>query len=184
MPRYPFIQARHYNAAARTAIDWVVVHTMETPEDVDRAHKVASWFASSAAPQASAHYCVDDEHVVQCVRHEDIAWHAPGANRNGIGVEHAGCAAQTAAAWDDAYSRKVLAQSAVLVAGLCLAYAIPIARLTPEDLRAGRRGICGHADVTSAFHGGNGHWDPGPHFPWTAYVDLVRAAANEARNGS
>ena len=73
-------------------IDLLVIHTMEAPEKPDTAENVAKWFAGSTAPQASAHYCIDADSIVQCVQDRDVAWHAPGANHNGLGFEHAGTA--------------------------------------------------------------------------------------------
>src|SRR4051794_14169828 len=170
---YPFIQARNYTRANRTTIDLLVIHTMEAPEKPDTAENVAKWFAGPTAPQASAHYCIDDDSIVQCVMDKDVAWHAPGANHNGLGFEHGGTARQTSADWQDAYSEKVLALSATLVAEKCKQYGIPARWLTPADLKAGRRGIAGHADCTVAF--GGTHTDPGANFPKEHYLGLVQA---------
>lgn len=170
---YPFIQARHFTPTGGRQIDWVVIHTMEAPETVGRARQVAEWFAGADAPRASAHYCVDDRETIQCVHDRDVAWHAPGANRTGIGIEHAGYARQTTADWDDAYSRAVLTRSALLTAELCAAYKIPVEFVTAVGLRQGDRGITTHAEVTLAFGGGD-HWDPGPGFPMQAYISRVR----------
>ena len=177
---YPFIQARNYTKASRTKIDLIVIHDAEYPERPGGARWVADFFAGNrgmTAPQASAHYSVDDKEIIQCVRDEDVAWHAPGANRNGIGIEHAGYAAQSREQWLDTYSMSELAISALLVADLCEKYEIPIAKLSADDLKAGKRGICGHVDVTNAFSAGKGHTDPGPNFPWPIYLSLVRQAA-------
>ncbi|MDB4997481.1 MAG: hypothetical protein JWM74_4913, partial [Myxococcaceae bacterium] len=64
--------------------------------------------------------------------------------------------------------------SAELVASLCVKHDIPPVRLSPDDLKAGARGICGHADCTKATGIGS-HWDPGPGFPWDWYMTRVRA---------
>ena len=104
-----------------------------------------------------------------------IAWHAPGANGNGIGIEHAGYAKQTEAQWLDAYGMDMLRRSAELVAHICKRWNIPVVRLTPELVKAGRRGICGHWDVTQAFRKST-HTDPGPNFPWTRYMAMVAEA--------
>jgi N-acetyl-anhydromuramyl-L-alanine amidase AmpD len=138
---------------------------------------VAKWFAGPQAPQASAHYCVDAIDVIQCVGESDIAWAAPGANANGLHIEHAGRAGQTVEQWADAYSVATLERSAALCADLCRRYGIPIKRLGPDEVKVGARGICGHVDVTRAFPEKKGtHWDPGPNFPWAKYIDMVVAA--------
>jgi N-acetyl-anhydromuramyl-L-alanine amidase AmpD len=174
---FKFVQARNYTKANRTALDLIVIHTMESPEKGTTAENVAAWFAGPTAPNASAHYCVDQDSVVQCVKDSDVAWHAPGANHNGIGIEHAGYAKQTPEEWADPASTAMLLLSAKLVAGLCKKYGIPMVRLTPADLKAKKRGLCGHIDITNAFNGGKGHWDPGPNFPWVRYVEMILAAS-------
>jgi len=174
----PLIRARNAGPARPgQAIDLIVIHTMEAPERAGTARAVAQWFAGPDAPEASAHYCIDASEIIQCVPEDVVAWGAPGANRKGIHLEHAGYAGQSAAAWDDEYSRAVLALSAELAADIASRHQIPIVRLTVDQLRAGARGFCGHAEVSKAFPGKNpklDHTDPGPGFPWAWYLDLVR----------
>ena len=112
--------ARNFTPASRSRGDvkYVVLHTMESPEEADTAENVAAWFAGSTAPQTSAHYAVDNNSIVGMVDESDIAWAAPGANTNGMHIEHAGQAAQTAAQWQDAYSRGELNESAKLCADI------------------------------------------------------------------
>src|SRR5580765_5605799 len=120
-----FIQARNYTKGRTHNIDLLVIHTMESPEKPDTAEAVANWFAGATAPQASAHYCIDNNSIVQCDKDTDVAWHAPGANHNGLGFEHAGRAAQSAADWSDDYSDTMLRLSAELIARKCTEYGIP-----------------------------------------------------------
>lgn len=173
-----FLQAKSFSRAERKpgAVTLVVIHTMEAPEGAATAENVASWFAGPSAPQASAHYNVDGDSVVQSVHEKDIAWHAGPVNGFSIGIEHAGYAKQTPEGWADAYSIAMLERSAELVADICRRHNIPVERVTDEDLKAGKRhGICGHVDVTVGLTGGRGHWDPGPHFPWDWYLERVRS---------
>lgn len=170
-----FIQARNYTIVPSRKIDLVVIHTMENAEKPGSAAMVARWFAGPAAPRASAHYCIDAGEIVQCVQERDVAWAAPGANRNGIHLEHAGRANQSADGWNDNFSRSMLELSAGLCASICARHNIPIVRLTPADLLAGKRGICGHVDVTEAFHKST-HTDPGEYFPWDRYLTSVQGA--------
>lgn len=170
---YPFVGARNFTKGREGPIDVLVIHAMEAAEQPDTAEAVARWFAGPDAPEASAHYLVDANSIVQGVRDEDIAWHAPGANHNGLGFEHAGYSAQRAEGWDDRYSRAMLGRSARLVAAKCRQYGIPAVWLFPADLLAGRRGITSHWNVSRAFRRSD-HWDPGPAFPVERYVLLVR----------
>lgn len=179
----PFIQAKNCNVlwpSKRTEIDLIVIHTMEAPEKPTTAFNVATWFAGASAPVASANYCIGAESltandVFQCVRDTDIAWGAPGANSNGIHLEHVGYASQTPANWGDSFSQQLLETSAQLAAQLAQLWSIPVIRLTPDELKKGGvRGFCGHVDVTNSLNNGIGHQDPGPNFPWTSYLTRVK----------
>ena len=171
---YRFVESPNKTETSGRTFDVVVMHTMEIAERPDAAMICARWFATSVS-KVSAHYCVDAQTVVQCVREKDVAWHARGGNTHSIGVELAGFARQTTHAWEDAYSTGVLGHASVLVANVCRRRRIPIRWLSADDLPAGRRGITGHAQVSEAF-GKSGHWDPGPGFPVESFLDRVRQA--------
>lgn len=178
-----FIQAKSYTRTLGDTreIRRIVIHTIEGVRREGTARSTARWFAGELAPTfpspaASAHYCIDDQETIACVLDCHMAWHAPGANEDGIGIEHAGFAAMTREQWRDGYSSAVLLRSASLVRGLCDRWKIPIARIGADELRAGAGGICGHFDCTVAFSHGRGHTDPGEGFPWSDYLDLVQTA--------
>ena len=165
----------------------IVIHAMEYPEKPKSADWCARYFAGleGEAPRASAHACVDDAEIVQCVPWQQIAWHAPGANRLGIGIEHAGMSSQTPAEWQDAYSAAMLDNSAWLVAHLCSLFMIPVDFIDAGELAAERdraAGITTHAEVTKAFQGST-HTDPGKGFPLGEYLRLVSKYALDAEVG-
>lgn len=165
-----YTPARHFKRFGRTTVDFVVLHTDQIAEIRQNAQDVANAFARTDK-EVSAHYIVDADTIVQCVREEDIAWHA-APNARSIGIEHAGFAEQTPEQWADDYSIAMLQRSAALVRRTCERWSIPMVRLSAADLVAGRRGICGHADVNEAWHEGN-HTDPGISFPWQFFLGLV-----------
>jgi len=170
------VQARNYTTVPTRNIRLIVLHTMEAPEKPGTALAVAKWFASSSAPQASAHYCVDDANVVQCVQEHDVAWGAPGANKDGIHIEHAGYAAQTPTQWRDDFSLRMLETSSQVAAEIAQRWAIPLRKLSVPEVRDGKTmGFCGHRDVSVAFARST-HTDPGVNFPWDDYMALVRDA--------
>lgn len=172
----PFIQAQNYTKANRKEIRWVVIHSAEGLEKSDKAENMALWFAGKAkepAPRTSAHYAVDCDSIVQMVRDVDVAWHAPGANRFGIGIEHAGKAKQTDLEWFDEFSKPMLELSVVLTAKLCARWIIPPVFVDAAGLLQNKHGITTHAEVTKAFKKST-HTDPGKNFPLAWYVDEVR----------
>ncbi len=177
----PFIASKHQSVLwpKKRNVRQIIIHTMECLETrVTAAEDVALWFAGKTAyqaPLASAHYCVDVDSIVQCVRETDVAWHANNANPTSIGIEHAGYASQSTKDWADVTSLKILDRSAELAARIASRWSIPLTRLTPVELRAGKAGFAGHYDVTKAYGTPGGHVDPGPSFPWTWYLDRVQA---------
>jgi N-acetyl-anhydromuramyl-L-alanine amidase AmpD len=173
-----FVQARWYGPGRTTPIRVIVIHDMEAPEGPLTAENIAHWFATMpATSKASAHVCVDNNSAVRCVADGDRAWHAPGANSDGLGIELAGYARQSRAEWLDQYSKGVLDQAAKVVAGWCQKHNIPAVKLTAAELVAGRRGIVGHRDVSAAYHQTD-HSDPGPNFPWDYFLGRVNAYLN------
>ena len=172
-PAYPFVQARNYHSARTRPIRAVVLHTMEAAEKPNTAESVAAWFAGPSAPMASAHFCVDADSVVQCVREEDTAFAAPGLNADGLQLELAGYAGQGVAGWADDYSQALLRRAAALVADLCRRHHLPVVALNAAALLRGERGITTHAAVTAAYRLST-HTDPGPSFPMVSFLDLVR----------
>lgn len=155
----------------------IVIHCGEAAERGGTAEGMGNYFRNQKTTdkvRSSAHYCVDNNSIVQCLAPELVAWHAPGANRFGIGIEHAGYSKQTREQWLDAYGVDMLHLSSALVAELCVHFQIPVELLDADDLRGGLTGITDHATVTKAWPDKGSHWDPGPGFPMRDYLQLVR----------
>jgi N-acetyl-anhydromuramyl-L-alanine amidase AmpD len=176
---YPFVESPNVTRTNGRAIGLVVMHTMEIAERPDAAEICARWFRTKVS-EVSAHYCVDADSVIQCVEEKDIAWHARGGNTGSIGIELAGFASQTARDWKDPYSSAVLTRASSLVADVCRRRRIPVRWLVADDLRAGRRGLTGHGEVSRAFRRSD-HWDPGDGFPVEAFLDSVRKVQQTQR---
>ncbi|HET7271368.1 MAG TPA: N-acetylmuramoyl-L-alanine amidase [Rubrobacter sp.] len=115
-----------------------------------------NWFQDRRA-NVSAHYVLRrDGKVAQCVRNEDIAWHAGNwkYNKHSIGIEHEGYADHRRT-WSDAMYRA----SAQLAAHLSKRYNVPL----------DRRHVLKHKWVP-----GTDHYCPGKYFDYDRYLHLVR----------
>jgi N-acetyl-anhydromuramyl-L-alanine amidase AmpD len=173
-----FIQAAHYSPGAgqRKPIRMIVLHSAENQELEGQAKHLAQWFAGSTAPQASAHYMVDDKQVWQSVKDTDIAWAVDvwEANLESISIELTGKANQSSTNWVDTYSTMVLKEATSLCKSLSSLHGIPTIHLTlPQILDGKTKGYCTHADITAAHKIVGGHTDPGPNFPMDQFLKEV-----------
>lgn len=171
---WPVIKARWYKAVnnQKREVRLIVIHSMEAPEKGKTAENVANYFKNLTDRKASAHLCIDNNSIVQCVYDNDIAWAAPGANHNGIQLELAGYARQSRQEWLDPYSLAVLENAASAAAQYCLKYDIPPRHLTNTELENGDEGLIGHVQATEVFRRGS-HTDPGDDFPWDDFLSRV-----------
>lgn len=146
----------NYSKGRRGPIEKIIIHTIEGDT-----RGAISLFQSKAPNRrkVSAHYIVSrDGTITQLVKDEDRAWHIKGENSNTIGIEHEGFAHRNT--WTPAQYRA----SARLTRYLCDAYGIP-----PD-----RQHIRGHAEEPGQSHRRS---DPGPHFKWDLYIDLIQGMA-------
>jgi N-acetyl-anhydromuramyl-L-alanine amidase AmpD len=160
-----------YQSGRDRGITLIGIHTMEAPENENVAMAVANYFKTV---QASSHWCVDDKTRVRVVYDEDTAWTMPPTNSYSLNVEMAGYAAQSTHEWGDNYSQGTLDNAALCVAEWCKKYDIPVRHLSDAQIAAGDKGLAGHVDVNRVFRDGD-HTDPGPNFPWAAFLNRVNA---------
>lgn len=171
------LQAYHVSAGANAPMHRVVIHAtapgsgFPSASEVGQAAGTARYFQSPSSG-GSAHYVQDPKVEEHCVRESAIAWHAP-PNTGSIGIECCGEASYTHDQWMSANVKKELLAVAKRTADLCHRYSIPVQKLGPHELLAGKRGICGHVDVSQAWHQSD-HTDPGPHFPWPWFIKNVK----------
>lgn len=170
-PTPPYVgPAAHTSAGSNYPITRIVIHGTVSPCVKGGARATAAYFGNQSAG-GSAHYIVDPGEAVQDVYDAVIAWHAP-PNQGSIGVELCDPETGPASRWDDAAHTAMLKRAAALVAGLCLAYDVPVRKIGPKSLLAGKHGICGHVDVSNAWHQSD-HTDPRD-FPWAKFMRMVR----------
>lgn len=182
--RWPFVQAKYFTAIPTTqsrTVRVIVIHDMEAVEKGDTAESIAQYFAAMPDNrQASAHVCVDNNSVIQCVPDNSVAYGAPGCNNDGIQVELAGYGVQSRAQWLDQYGQQMLELAADVVAQYCVKYSLPAVHLTDLQLSHGERGIVGHAQVSRVYQKSD-HTDPGPNFPWDDFMCRVQRHVEQRR---
>lgn len=170
-PNPPYIPAK-YTGGPQDVLKRIVIHGTTGSTYCGAAYNTAKYFQNPST-YSSAHYVVDNCAEYQCVYDHTVAWH-DGTNADSIGVEICDEVEGSLSRWDtDPAKRDALERAAVLVRQLCLAYDIPIRKLSPQQIRNGEYGICGHDDMRDAFPGSTTHWDPGK-FPWKEFISLVR----------
>lgn len=150
----------------------VIIHTCESGYT-----SCWSWLINPVS-RVSAHYVVDEDgtEVTQLVRERDRAWHIAASydctlnhghdcGLNGVqsndftvGVEHAGYASQ------DSFPSAQLAASAALVCDITRRFAIP------RDWQH----VVGHGQLQPS-----NRVDPGPRWPWIAYLHRIQADCGE-----
>lgn len=159
---------------ARTEpIEKIVVHVNVGPEVENGAQSLLGYLQKI---DGGYHAICDDQHTVTAAADNVVVWGAGGMNDRGLHVCMIGFADQTPLQWTDPYSNGAVEQAAQWVAQKCRQYAIPVVRLSPAQVATdGVKGICGHVDVSAVFAASQGHYDPGPNFPWTPFLARVAA---------
>lgn len=138
----PFKQCneRNYRKGRAFAISWICLHF--TSGNGDTAQNNADYFAREGGLNASAHYFVDTERIVQSVKDGDTAWHCGRErggsyyndcrNANSIGIEMCSVIRNGVYVIPEA----TMKNAAKLTRELMAKYHIPVSR------------VCRHYDVT------------------------------------
>lgn len=155
-----------------TDIRAIVIHTGE-----GSFQSIISWFQNPKS-RVSAHYVVSREgKITAMVNEEDVAWQAGNweFNTRSIGIEHEAYSGEKGSFTEEMYQA-----SARLVRALIAKWKIP--PIHPEGGVLEPKGIIGHNQVLNPkkdfcqncdFGGCSCHFDPGPHFDWNYYLDLI-----------
>lgn len=174
----------HNSGRENHPVTRVVIHSAVMTCRPGAARLLASW-NTRGSTGGSWHYAVDPAEVVQCSFDSYVCHHAP-PNGHSLGIEMADTADHEPSPniwqrtrWARPAQRRMLRKTAWLAAELCLAYDLPLVLLTPEALKAGRKGIATHATVTAAF-GQSTHTDPRT-WPSRRFMRIVRRHAARVR---
>lgn len=166
--QYPFIAAAfHRPRKPGFPLDRIIIHTMEGSY-----RGTIAWFKNRdrSAP-SSAHYCVSREgEITQMVAEDHAAFHAGskterGWNDRSIGIELeavTGARGPTMRWPPHDFPQPMMDVLVSLVKGIAARHGIPM----------DREHIIGHHEVPGATH-----TDPGPHFPWDAFMFALGVAS-------
>ena len=131
-------------------VDRIVIHV------VQGSYPTALKVFQDPSHGAAAHYVVrKDGHVAQMIRELDVAYHAGNRewNERSIGIEHEGYVDRP-----EDFTGPMYRGSAQLAADICDRYGFP----------ADRKHIVAHSAVP-----GTDHTDPGRHWDWDRYLEMV-----------
>lgn len=133
-----------------------------------------NWMKSQR--NGSYHDLVDlNGDIYLMVPEDKQAWAAMNiGNRIGLHICATGYAAWSQQKWLS--YNAMLEVMADIIYKWSVKYGIPLVLVSPSEIRAGKKGICTHADISNAFHESD-HTDPGKAFPLVALVMKARARA-------
>lgn len=163
------------NSSSRghTRVIWVVVHTAE---GIRKASDLKAFFDRSTS--SSAHAVADDHTLLDAlVPYDRASWTLRNGNSRSDNLELCGFASWSREEWLN-HHRGMLFNAALWIRRRCLARGVPIVKLSPADVRAGKAGVIGHHDYTVGTGDGT-HWDPGPGFPWDIVIKAARGATTK-----
>jgi hypothetical protein len=178
-PEYPDLQwipPRSYTKGRKAGQPTkITVHYTAGREGYDTA-EAGALYDQRRTDGTSAHYYIDANSVVQCVRTTDRS-HTALYHGNNEGLHYELCGTvQSRLQWLDPVSRATIRNAARQMARDMKKYGIPLVRLVGRQVRdSARKGICGHADWTVGWpEDGGTHMDPGTHFPYDVLFDDIR----------
>jgi hypothetical protein len=190
-----YIPCVHFSAGDNLPPTRIVIHGTVGPTRAGAARGVAAYFQEQASG-GSAQLVVDPKETIRCAQDNTICWHAP-PNKGSLGIEfcdwvswrqgnnqtvadldpfwHGKTEADFNARWSLPDWDDMLKRGASEVAAWMQTYGIPLVRLSPADLLAGQRGLCGHIDVSQAWHQTD-HTDGASYnFAWDTFLKYVAA---------
>lgn len=159
----------NYSSRAGTSVSAVTIHTMQGYYAGS-----ISWFQNPAA-NVSAHYLIrsSDGQVTQMVCESDKAWHVGTENPYTIGIEHEGFVSDPS--W---YTNAAYASSAALTRDITGDHGILPLRTYFKNAHSGVVTLGGCTRIKGHQHFPNQtHTDPGIHWDWERYYQLVNPTA-------
>lgn len=166
------IASPNFESRSGATVRLIVVHTAEGALTTA---ELGNFFANPAS-QVSSHVGIDDHGIEQYVDYTNASWTMLSANPISEHAELCGFASWTRDQWLGQHM-PMLTLAAQWIRQRCAARGIPVVKLSPADVAAGKAGVCGHVDWTNGMHDGT-HQDPGPptSFPWDVVISLAQGA--------
>lgn len=159
------------------AVRLIAIHTAEGARTKEA---LGNYF--NGGVQASSHVGIDAGGVQSYVDYGRAAWTLRSGNPVSENAELCAFARWTREQWlgnatvdGCANPRQILANAASWTRQRCDARGIPKVKLSPAEVRAGKRGVIGHIDWTLGMNDGS-HTDPGNGFPWDVFMALVNGS--------
>lgn len=156
----------------------IIVHTNEGDHkpgmaDDHTAEDLVRWMITQSV---SYHKIVDDDSTVTMVPDDQAAWSARSANQRSLNICLTGWSRWSRTEW--LQHQPMLNRAAGEVRNWSHTHGIPLVKLTPAQVGADARGVCGHGDWSVGKHDGD-HSDPGRNFPWDVLLALPGQSARK-----
>jgi len=169
VPYGPTPRAAAYASALAQPPRLIVIHDTSNDGTKEQEAHYAATRGDDRSHWTSAHFYIDVGGPLGSLHLDKQAWAAYSyANSHGWHLEM--CGYNTG--MTKAVPPTTIAITAALSRRLADAAGIPLVKLGPADVAAGKRGICGHWDITQGLDVGS-HDDPGPKFDWPAFMAAV-----------
>lgn len=153
----------------------IVIHVNVGPDT----HGGAPALARFCQTQVGGYHLITDDIQTVIGAHDDqVVAGAAGANEDGYHICLLGMPDQTVAQWHDEFSVAAWTRAADETRAACQRFGVPMRLLSAAEVASGAAGICGHVQVSNAYHLST-HWDPGPNFPWAEFMARVNASEED-----
>lgn len=181
-----------HNSSARptgSKIRHVVIHTNQGPNPVNepqdlRAENLKKYLDRTDINPVSYHILTDDDSDVVYLPDHMMSYSTRAANPISLNLCFLGYAEWSRKEWLEHWG--MLERGAQRVQTWCRLYNIPVVKLTPRDVFNKHWGIIGHGDWTYAekmrdANAKDSHTDPGEHFPWEVFLDMIEKETEDER---